>query len=187
LAADQVAITKSLLEKRKVDRELEENEDWFRERDHQEAEAMAAERERADAEQSQQRRRLWEQEWMRYALDSVPYAARREVEMEVHTMVQEALSKLEPDQSRAIVQRLVDAAVYRALRPWTRKQEMEGALKAGMNTLPWDVQFRPDYAPVKQRAWEVAVAAVGSGARGSELQGDGDSRGASGATVHLRV
>src|ERR1035437_9036639 len=31
-AADLVAITRSLLEKRKIDRELEENEDWFRDR-----------------------------------------------------------------------------------------------------------------------------------------------------------
>jgi hypothetical protein len=28
--ADQVAITRSMLEKRKIDRELEETEDWFR-------------------------------------------------------------------------------------------------------------------------------------------------------------
>ena len=31
-AADQVAITRSMLEKRKIDRELEETEDWFRAR-----------------------------------------------------------------------------------------------------------------------------------------------------------
>src|SRR5271169_1911960 len=31
-AADLVAITRSMLEKRKIDRELEENEDWFRDR-----------------------------------------------------------------------------------------------------------------------------------------------------------
>jgi excisionase family DNA binding protein len=161
LAADQVAITRSLLEKRKVERDLEETEDWFRERDRQEADAEAAERQRAETEQAEQQRLLWEQKWMQYALDSVPYDARREVEMEVHTMVQGALSKLQPDQPRAIIQRLVDAAVYRALRPWTRKQEMERALEAGMNTLPRDVQSRPEYAPVKQRAWEAAVAAVG--------------------------
>jgi hypothetical protein len=55
--------------------------------------------------------------------------------MEVHTTVQEALSVLQPSQPAAITQRLVDAAVHRALAPWTRKQEIERALKAGMNRL----------------------------------------------------
>ena len=56
--------------------------------------------------------------------------------------------------------RLVDAAVRRALGPWTRKQEIERALKAGMNSLVWDVQFGCEYALLKQRAWDAAVAAV---------------------------
>jgi hypothetical protein len=80
--------------------------------------------------------------------------------MEVHTAVQQALSVLQPSQPQAIIQRLVDAAVHRALAPWTRKQEIERALKAGMNRLAWDVQFRGEYAPLKQRAWEAAVAAI---------------------------
>jgi len=161
LAADQVAITRSLLEKRKIDKELEETEDYFRGRQRELEEAEAAECQKAAARQAQQRRLLWEQEWMQYALDSVPYAARREVEMEVHTLVREALSELQPDQPRAVLQRLVDAAVYRALRPWTRKQEMERALQAGMDSLPWDVRFRPEHAPLKQSAWNAGVAALG--------------------------
>ena len=80
--------------------------------------------------------------------------------MEVHTTVQEALSVIQPSQPQAITQRLVDAAVHRALGPWTRKQEMERALKAGMNRLPWDVQFGSEHAGLKQRAWDAAVAAV---------------------------
>jgi hypothetical protein len=80
--------------------------------------------------------------------------------MEVHTMVQEALSGLRPSQPEAITRRLVDAAVHRALGPWTRKQEIERALKAGMNRLAWNVQFGSEYASLKQRAWDAAVAAV---------------------------
>jgi hypothetical protein len=100
------------------------------------------------------------QRWTQHALNSLPYGARREVEMEVHTTVQEALSGLQSSQSESITRRLVDAAVHRALRPWTRKQEIERALKVGMNRLAWDVQSRSEYAPLKQRAWEAAVAAV---------------------------
>ena len=113
-----------------------------------------------EVKQAEQRRLLWVQQWTQYALNSLPYGVRREVEMEVHTMVQEALSVLQPSQPAAITQRLVDAAVHRALSPWTRKQEMERALKAGMNRLSWDIQYRPEHAGLKQRAWDAVVAAV---------------------------
>jgi hypothetical protein len=160
-AADEVAITRSRLEKRKIEREAEENEDWFRARDRQRAEAEAAERQRDEARQAGQQRQQWVQEWMRYALNSLPIGARREVETEVHTAVQETLSALQPSQPEAITQRLVDAAVHRALRPWNRKQEIERALQAGMYKLAWDVRYYSEYAGLKQRAWEAAVAAVG--------------------------
>ena len=159
-AADQVAITRSMLEKRKIDREIEETEDWFRERERQQLAAEAAGRQRIEVQQAEPRRLLWMQQWTQYALNSLPYGAQQEVEIEVHTMVQEALSVLQPSQPEAITRRLVDAAVRRALGPWTRKQEIERALKAGMNSLPWDVQFGSEFAPLKQRAWDAAVAAV---------------------------
>ena len=159
-AADQVAITKSMLEKRKIDREIEETEDWFRDRQRHQAAAEAAERQRIEAKQAEQHRLLWMQEWTQYALNSLPYGAQQEVEMEVHTIVQEALSVLQPSEPEAITRRLVDAAVRKALGPWNRKQDIERALKAGMNSLAWDVQFGSEYAPLKQRAWDAAVAAV---------------------------
>src|ERR1035437_101578 len=159
-ATDLVAITRSLLEKRKIDRDLEETEDWFRDRQGRQAAAEAAERQRTEAQQAEQRRLLWMQQWTQYALNSLPYDARREVEMEVHTTVQEALSVLQPGQPEAITQRLVDAAVHRALGPWTRKQEMERALQAGMNKLSWNIRYGSEYAGLKQRAWDAAVAAV---------------------------
>jgi len=74
--------------------------------------------------------------------------------------VQEALSLLQPGQPQGVTQRLVDAAVHRALAPWTRKQEIERALTAGMDKLGWNVQHRSEYAPLKQRAWDAAVSAV---------------------------
>ena len=40
LAADRVAITRSTLEQRKVEREIEENEDWFRNRERRDAETV---------------------------------------------------------------------------------------------------------------------------------------------------
>jgi hypothetical protein len=161
LAADRVAITRSTLEQRKVEREIEENEDWFRERQRREAEAKAAERQKAEAKHAEQRRLEWVQQWTQYALNSLPWGARQEVEVEVYAAVQQALSLLQSGQPQGVTQRLVDAAVHRALAPWTRKQEIERALAAGMNRLASDVRFRSEYAPVKQRAWDAAVSAVG--------------------------
>ena len=159
-AADQVAITRSMLEKRKIDRDLEETEDWFRERQRQQAAAEAAERQRTDGKQAEQRRLQWMQQWTQYALNSLPYGARQQVEIEVHSMVQEALSGLQPGQREDITRRLVDAAVHRALVPWNRKQEIERALQAGMNKLSWEVQHGSEWAGLKQHAWDAAVAAV---------------------------
>jgi len=160
LAADRVAISKSTLEQRKVEREIEENEDWFRDRERRDAERKAADRRKAEAEQAEQRHQQWLQEWTQYALNSLPWGARQEVEVEVYTAVQEALSLLQSIEPQGVTQRLVDAAVHRALAPWTRKQEIERALTAGMDKLGWNVQHRSEYAPLKQRAWEAAVSAV---------------------------
>jgi len=160
LAADRVAITKSTLEQRKVEREIEENEDWFRERERREAERKAAERRKAEAEEAEQQHQQWVLEWTQYALNSLPWGARQEVEVGVYTAVQEALSLLQSGESQGVTQRVVDAAVHRALAPWTRKQEVERALTAGMDKLGWNVLHRSEYAPLKQRAWDAAVSAV---------------------------
>ncbi len=159
-ASDQVAITRSMLEKRKIDREIEENEDWFRDHQRRQAATQAVERQRTEAQQAEQRRQQWVHKWTQYALNSLPDDAWGEVEMKVHTSVQEALSLLRPDQPDAITRRLVDAAAQQALRPWTRKQEIERALQAAMNNLAWDVQYNSENAALKQRAWEAAVVAV---------------------------
>src|SRR5216684_3459689 len=52
-AADQVAITRSMLEKRKIDREIEETEDWFRDRKRHQAAAEAAERQGIEAKKAE--------------------------------------------------------------------------------------------------------------------------------------
>jgi excisionase family DNA binding protein len=159
-AEDLVAITRSTLEKRRIDREIEENEDWFRERQRQRAAAEVLERQKAEAKLAEHRRRQWMQQWTQYALNSVPHRARGEVEIEVHTAVDAALSKLQSCEPDSITRPLVDAAVHRALRPWTRKQQIERSLNSAMNRLPLAVPNSSEYAPLKERAWEAAVEAV---------------------------
>jgi hypothetical protein len=89
-----------------------------------------------------------------------PSAARREIE--VHAAVDAALSGLPTSEAASITQRMVDAAVYRALRPWTRKQEIEQALKSAIDKLPWAVREHAEFGPLKQLAWEAAVEALRS-------------------------
>lgn len=161
-AAEMVAITRSVLEKRKIDREIEETEDWFRDRQRQQAAAEAMERQRTEAKQAEQRRLHWAHRWTQCALDSLPSDARREVELEVHVAVEEALSLLQPSHPEEITRRLVDAAVHRALGPWRRKREAERVLIAAMDQLPRDLRRGSEYESLKQRAWEAAVAAVGN-------------------------
>lgn len=47
------------LQKRRLEREAEEVEDWFRERQRREAAEAAAERQRAEAALAEQRRQAW--------------------------------------------------------------------------------------------------------------------------------
>jgi hypothetical protein len=159
-AEDLVAITRSMLEKRRIEREIEENEDWFRERQRQQEAAAAVERQRDEALLAEQRRRQWIQEWMRYALNSVPFNARREVEIEVHGEVEAALSKLQACEPDAIARPLVDAAVRRALRPWKRNQGIRSAIEVAMRKLPWEVKNRPEYASLKKRATDALDEAI---------------------------
>ncbi len=160
-AQDSVAIARSTLEKRRIDREIEENEEWFRDRQRQHQAAVVLERQKADAQLAAQWRQQWMHKWKKYALDSVPYAARNEVELEVHAAVTSALSVLHASDPEAITKRLVDAAVRKALRPWQRKQDVQHALKSAMNRLPWDVQNKPEWAGLKKIAWDAAAEAVG--------------------------
>jgi hypothetical protein len=75
--------------------------------------------------------------------------------------VEDLLASLQPSQPWYVIQRLVNAAVQKALRPWSRRQEVKRALESAMNKLGWEVRSSSDFVPLKQRAWEAAVAAIG--------------------------
>ena len=160
-AAEEVKIVESRLQKRRIEKQAEELEDWFRERNRRQAALETAERQKAEASQAEQRRRKWLDMWIQYGLNSRPYDAPRETELEIHQAVQAALASLQPDQPQQTTQRLVDAAVAKALRPWRRKKEIRSALESALHRLSWDVNHRPEWAGLKQRALESAAAAIG--------------------------
>jgi len=159
-AANAVKIAGSHLAKRRLEREAEEVEDWFRDRTQRETAAQVAERARIETVQAECRRREWAENWTEYALNSIPSRAPRETELEVHGAVVQTLALLQPSQAETTTRRLVVAAVEKALTPWRRTQQRREAVERALNQLAWDVRYRPEFAPLKLRALELAAAAV---------------------------
>jgi len=160
-AAEEVRIVESRLKKRRVEKDAEEVEDWFRDRNRRHAALEAAERQKAEAAQAEQRRRKWLDSWIQYALNSRPYDAPQETALEIHQAVQTALASIHPDQPQRTTQGLVDAAVAKALRPWKRQKEIRSAIEVVLRRLGWDINHRAEWAPLKRRAFEAAAGAIG--------------------------
>ena len=159
-AANGVRIAGSHLAKRRLEREAEEVEDWFRDRTQRETAAQAAECARIETAQAERRRRDWAENWTQYALNSIPPRAPRETELEVHGAVLQTLALLQPSQAEATTRRLVVAAVEKALAPWRRAQQRQEAVESALNQLAWDVRYRSEFAALKLRALELAATAV---------------------------
>jgi hypothetical protein len=159
-SAEEVTITENLLKKRKLERDFEEVEDFFRERAQKQRAELTAERTRAAQLQAQQRRRDRQDEWVTYGLKSVPWEAPKEIELHVHEAIEDALSKLDPAQPEHLVRRLVDTATEKGLAPWRHAERRKKALEAALARLPWAVKYMPDRADLKQRALRLAAAAL---------------------------
>jgi excisionase family DNA binding protein len=153
-AADEVVIVERQLAKRKVERQLEEEEEWFRERDEQkaqrEAEQREAERRRQAEAVAEGQREVWENVWLAYAMRIVPYDARNEVEEEIHKLVLAALEVVRLTEPASVVQRVVDAVVARVVKPWKRRKEINEAIDDARRSLPWEMK-----AIVTATTWEI--------------------------------
>src|SRR5260370_1624291 len=164
LAGDQVAIAKSMLEKRKVDRELEEVQDWFSERAEKkakrEAEQEESERRRQAEVEAKRDQQQWENHWLTYALNCIPFDARGEMETDVHREACGALATTSREAPSYLVQRLVDAAVSKALKPWRRRKEVAHVIERAESQLP--SAARGCYQPTawQVRATQLARAAI---------------------------
>ncbi len=115
-----------------------------------EGQRRAAEQRQAEAEQE---RREWVNGWVAWALNSVPKDAPREVALDVHQSVEEALAKFSPEQPQSVVQRLVLAGVDKALVPWRRSKEIEKAIQSARKELPVSVRTLSEY--FEPTEWEV--------------------------------
>lgn len=123
-AAEQVAITRSQLEKRKIDRELEETEDWFRERDYENAQRQA-ERERVERTRSAEDARTgWLQQWEIYALNRIHPSVPAQTRLEAHETIRARLAGLTPIPADAATKEIVDAVLEATLESWLRAADI---------------------------------------------------------------
>jgi excisionase family DNA binding protein len=136
-SVEQVAITENRLKRRRLEKDLEETEDFFRERQRRVNAEQAVEKERIARLQSEQRRQQWADRWLQYALKAVPSDAPQQITLDVHQMVAEALERLQPSQPEYIVRRVVDAAEEKALAPWKRQKDIRKIIDDAREKLPY--------------------------------------------------
>lgn len=153
-AVENVTITERQLAKRKLQHALEEEEDWFRARENQqaqrEAEQSEAERHQKEAADAARRREERDNGWLRYAMRRAPYDARDQVEQEIHEQVQAALDEVRLGEPDIVVERVVDATVAKVLKPWRRSKDIAQAIEDARQSLPFEMR----YSSWKPTAWE---------------------------------
>jgi hypothetical protein len=163
-AAEEVVVLENEVKAIALKRQKEEGLDWFREREDRQAkrewEQEEAERERRAQAEATREREQWEAKWLEYGLDGIPRDVPTDSRLDVHQAVEQALSTLQPSQPESIVRRLIEAAVERALRPWRRRKEIQGAIERACAKLPWDITHGPEFRECKQLAIQNAEAAI---------------------------
>ena len=162
--AEDLERQKLKLQKLGVRRQIEQEMDFFRGRDQEEEDREEQRRTRLQEQrhrqqrrqalvQDQQKRERWQSQWTEYALRSLPYDAPEEIKLQVHKQVIETLARLNPDESRRVIEQLVEAATEKALKPWKRQKEIR---KITEDALPYDIKYSDD----KPRAVRAAAEAI---------------------------
>lgn len=163
-SAEDVVVAENRLKKLKINRETEETQDWFRHRETAKAEAKSKKRQaelekiaRAEAERA---RIAWHDAFMATALVAVPQDAPPETRLSIRKAVSEALVGLGPQNSMAVIQPLVVAAVVNALQPWLKGKETTRAIEAACDTLPWGAKSFSTPTVWQARANKVASTSI---------------------------
>lgn len=113
------------------------------ERERRRAETMReadARRQKAAEAEEIRRRRDWEISWTDFAFRLLPKDVPQSLELDVHHTVADALSRFDPDQPEQIIERMVRAAIDKALQPWQKRIEIEKIIEEARNLLPVQVR-----------------------------------------------
>jgi excisionase family DNA binding protein len=165
-STEELVATENLLKRRKLDQELEQVEDWFRERETEEEERLAAdereEQARLAEEQAQREHNEWVRVWEAHALDLVPEDAPIEIRLAVHEAVRAKLLALDPVPAHVVTQQIVEALVARLLAPWHHEKNLLVILIEARDTM-LPAEARRSTPPVtvwQSRAIQAAAEAI---------------------------
>ena len=106
----------------------------------EEARQAEAREQEARKSEAHRRRQQWETSWLDYAMKSLPSDVPRSLELDVHQAVSELLAKLDAQQPEPLIQRLIQAAIDKALQPWHKRKEIEKIIEEARNQLPVHVK-----------------------------------------------
>ncbi len=168
---EEVMMTHDKLEKRKIERELAEVEDFFDQRQHQAQERQAERKRSAVAAHAARQRQAWLDEWLQYAFKLLPPGAPNEIKLELQQTVTAALERRRPDEPASLTRQIVDAAVSKALRPHQQAQETERAISEASGALPLGAKNFSSPSP-----WELAARREAEQALGEIPAGAGYER-----------
>jgi excisionase family DNA binding protein len=161
-AAESVAIARSQLEKRKIERDLEETEDWFRDRDRQQAERDREDRARLAAEQAEAARTEWLQQAEEYASHCIHMGVPPDMRLEALDAVRARLEPLTPTPNPHVTREIVDATLEVALQGWLRLGDLQAvSAEVRHRLLPWDMRDSADADRWETAATKAATLAMG--------------------------
>jgi len=157
------------LARKRVRREGIELDDWFESRDEARRNKQLEE-ERRDQEAYQRQirqrqeqaaaeeRRRFERKWLSYAVERQVWEdGPSDYAVVIRPEVMATLAEVEPNEEHDTVERLVKAAIARALQPWRSAQERPKAIQRAVNKLPWPMYVDDNW---KAQARTAAAAAV---------------------------
>ena len=132
----------------------------------EEARQAEAREQVAHEAEARDQRRQWEANWLDRALKLLPRDVPPSLELDVHQAVTELLPTLDAQQPEQISQRLIQAAIDKALQPWHRKREMEKIIEETRKQLPLEVRSwgstPTEWEARVMRAASDAIAQLGS-------------------------
>jgi excisionase family DNA binding protein len=159
-AIDDLHITETRLKKRKLEREFEEVEDFFRDRDRR-TEALREATVRKEQELAQaQKVQQWADSWQSYAQQCLPADIAAGDRMELHACVESVLDKTACNSPQQLVRPLVDAAIQRTLQPYERRKRVNALIEEALSILPYTARGLANPTEWENKAEQAALFAV---------------------------
>lgn len=157
VANDELIITETRLKKRKLEREQEEVEDFFRAREQKSASEKAAQIQEQQNILAETLRRQWVESWQSYAFRSLPEDAPPEFKLALRRDLMAIFTTLDVQTSQIIVRDLVDAAIRKTIEPHLRQKEWSRIVEDAVMTLPRGARGWPNPTSWEIRARQAAI------------------------------